>query len=116
MEQNVDEDNIDLWFQQTTKRLTDAQRNDLSRKWSSIRRLTSTDARIKRIALDINNHFVEGFQHTGFKAMLATNYKRDAVRYLECFEQFGDLNCAVVISPPDLRKALTIAMRERMTR
>lgn len=106
VEQHVDEENIDLWFQQTTKRLTEAQRNDLSRKWSSIRRLTSTDARIKRIALDINNHFVEGFQHTGFKAILATNYKRDAVRYLECFEQFGDLNCAVVISPPDMRESV----------
>ena len=106
VEQHVDEENIDLWFQQTTKRLTESQRNDLSRKWSSIRRLTSTDARIKRIALDINNHFIEGFQHTGFKAMLATNYKRDAVRYLECFEQFGDLNCAVVISPPDMRESV----------
>ena len=40
------------------------------------------------------------------KAMLATNYKRDAIRYLECFEQFGDLNCAVVISPPDLRESV----------
>ena len=38
--------------------------------------------------------------------MLATNYKRDAIRYLECFEQFGDLNCAVVISPPDLRESV----------
>ena len=83
VEQTVDEANIDLWFQQTTKRLTEAQRDDLSRKWSSIRRLTSTDARIKRIALDINVHFTEGYQNTGFKAMLATNYKRDAVRYLE---------------------------------
>src|SRR5699024_9679552 len=53
VEQHVDEANSDLWFQQTTKRLTEAQRDDLSRKWSSIRRLTSTDARIKRIALDI---------------------------------------------------------------
>ena len=78
----------------------------LSRKWSSIRRLTSTDARIKRIALDINVHFTEGYQNTGFKAMLATNYKRDAVRYLECFKQFGDLTCAVVISPPDLREGV----------
>lgn len=106
VEQNVDEANIDLWFKQTTKRLTEAQRDDLSRKWSSIRRLTSTDARIKRIALDINEHFTEGYKDTGFKAMLATNYKRDAVRYLECFEQFGDLNCAVVISPPDLRESV----------
>ena len=88
VEQKVDEENIDLWFKQTT------------------RRLTSTDARIKRIALDISEHFIEGYKETGFKAMLATNYKRDAIRYLECFEQFGDLNCAVVISPPDMREGV----------
>ena len=106
VEQKVDEENIDMWFQQTTKRLTDPQKEDLRRKWSSIRRLTSTDARIKRIALDINNHFLLGFKNTGFKAMLATNYKRDAIRYLKCFEQFSDLNCAVVISPPDMRESV----------
>lgn len=106
VEQSVDEENIDLWFKQTTKRLTEAQKEDLKKKWSSIRRLTSTNARIKRIALDINNHYIEGYQNTGFRAMLATNYKRDAVRYLECFEQFGDLTSAVVISPPDLRESV----------
>lgn len=106
VEQKVDEENIDLWFKQTTRRLTEAQREDLRKKWSSIRRLTSTDARIKRIALDISEHFIEGNKDTGFKAMLATNYKRDAIRYLECFEQFGDLNCAVVISPPDMREGV----------
>lgn len=106
VEQKVDEENIDLWFKQTTRRLTEAQREDLRRKWSGIRRLTSTDARIKRIALDISEHFIEGYKDTGFKAMLATNYKRDAIRYLECFEQFGDLNCAVVISPPDMREGV----------
>ena len=106
VEQKVDEENIDLWFKQTTRRLTEAQREDLRRKWSSIRRLTSTNARIKRIALNISEHFIEGYKDTGFKAMLATNYKRDAIRYLECFEQFGDLNCAVVISPPDMREGV----------
>lgn len=106
VEQKVDEENIDLWFKQTTRRLTEAQRGDLRRKWSSIRRLTSTDARIKRIALDISEHFIEGYKDTGFKAMLATNYKRDAIRYLQCFEQFGDLNCAVVISPPGMREGV----------
>lgn len=106
VEQKVDEENIDLWFKQITRRLTEAQREDLRRKWSSIRRLTSTDARIKRIALDISEHFIEGYKDIGFKAMLATNYKRDAIRYLECFEQFGDLNCAVVISPPDMREGV----------
>ena len=106
VEQKVDEENIDIWFKQTTKRLTDPQKEDLRQKWSSIRRLTSTDARIKRIALDINNHFLLGFKDTGFKAMLATNYKRDAIRYLKCFEQFGDMTCGVVISPPDMRESV----------
>ena len=57
VEQTVDEANIDLWFEQTTKRLTESQKDDLKRKWSSMKRLASTEARIKRIALDINNHW-----------------------------------------------------------
>lgn len=106
VEQRVDEANIDLWFEQTTKRLTASQKDDLKRKWSSMKRLASTEARIKRIALDINNHFVEGYKDTGFKAMLATNRKRDAVSYLACFEQFDDLKCEVCISPPDMREGV----------
>lgn len=66
--------------------------------------MTSTDARIRRIALDIDQHFCEALKETGFKAMLACNYKKDAIRYLNCFEQMGDLKCAVVISPPDVRE------------
>ena len=104
VEQNVDEENIDLWFEQTTKRLNDSQKLDLKQKWSSIRRLTSTDARIKRIALDINNHFIQGYKDTGFKAMLAVNFKRDAIKYLEAFETMGDLRCEVLISAPDMRE------------
>ncbi len=104
VEQKVDEQNIDLWFEKMTRRLTKPRQEDLQRKWSSMRRLASTDARIRRIALDINEHFMMGYQQTGFKAMLACNYKQDAIRYLECFEEFGDLHCAVVISPPDMRE------------
>lgn len=104
VEQNVDQDNIDLWFEQITKKLTEPQVVDLKNKWSSMKRLASTDARIKRIALDINNHFLEGYKNTGFKAMLACNYKKDAIRYKNCFDQLGDLKTAVIISPPDMRE------------
>lgn len=107
VDQNVDEDNIDLWFNQVTKRLTDAQKADLRDKWSTIKRLASTDARIKRIALDVNLHFIEGYKNTGFKAMLACNFKKDAIRYQKCFEEFGDLTTAVVISSPDMREGAT---------
>lgn len=104
VDQKVDEENIDLWFEKTTRRLNEHEREDLKQKWSSIKRLTSTDARIRRIALDIEEHFNDSIKNTGMKAMLATNFKRDAVRYLEVFEQLGDLNCAVVISSPDMRE------------
>ncbi len=104
VEQNVDQDNIDLWFEQITKKLTEPQIVDLKNKWSSMKRLASTDARIKRIALDINNHFLKGYKNTGFKAMLACNYKKDAIRYKNCFDQLGDLKTAVIISPPDMRE------------
>lgn len=107
VDQRVDEENIDLWFGQVTKRLNDAQKADLRNKWSSIKRLTSTDARIKRIALDVNQHFIEGYKNTGFKAMLACNYKKDAIRYQKCFEQFDDLTTSVVISAPDMREGNT---------
>jgi len=107
VDQNVDEENIDLWFNQVTKRLNDAQKADLRDKWSTIKRLASTDARIKRIALDVNLHFVEGYKNTEFKAMLACNFKKDAIRYQKCFEEFGDLTTAVVISAPDMREGAT---------
>ena len=107
VDQNVDEENIDLWFNQVTKRLNEAQKADLRDKWSTIKRLASTDARIKRIALDVNLHFIEGYKNTGFKAMLACNFKKDAIRYQKCFEEFGDLTTAVVISAPDMREGAT---------
>lgn len=104
VEQTVDEENIDLWFEQVAKRLNEAQKVDLKTKWSTMKRLASTDARIKRIALDINLHFTEGYKNTGFKAMLACNSKKDAIRYQKCFEQFGDLITEVIISAPDMRE------------
>ncbi len=104
VEQAVDEENIDLWFTEMTKRLNEKQRVDLMRKWSSIQRLTSTEARIKRVALDINKHYTENILPLGFGGMIATNSKKDAVRYLKILEMLGDVRAAVVISPPDVRE------------
>ena len=104
VDQSVDRDNIDHWFEEMTRYLSDRQKNDLKRKWSTLERLTSASERIRWISLDIYNHFNSNIKQTGFKAMLATNHKRDAIRYLECFENMGGLKCAVVISPPDMRE------------
>lgn len=104
VEQKVDEENIDLWFEKTCKRLTDKQKDELRSKWSSLKKLNSTNARIERIALDVEEHFTSNIHATGFKAMLATNSKLDAVRYYNAFRNFSDLEVAVCISAPDLRE------------
>lgn len=104
VEQKVDEKNIDLWFERTCRKLTQLQQEELRIKWSSLKKLNSTNARIERIALDIDNHFSLNFQNTGFKAMLATSSKLDAVKYYNTFKSISNLEVAVCISSPDTRE------------
>ncbi len=104
VDQTVDEQNIDLWFQTVTRKLNKAQIVELKAKWSSIQKLTSSDSRIRRVALDIYQHFMDGYKASGFKAMLACNFKRDAIRYKQIFDTFCDIRTEVVISAPDMRE------------
>lgn len=104
VDQTVDEQNIDLWFKMVTRKLNKAQIARLKSRWSSIQKLTSSDSRIKRVAIDIYQHFMDGFKKSGFKAMLACNFKRDAVRYKQIFDSLCDIRTEVVISAPDMRE------------
>lgn len=104
VDQTVDEQNIDLWFQTVTRKLNKAQIAELKAKWSSIQKLTSSDSRIRRVAIDIYQHFMDGYKESGFKAMLACNFKRDAVRYKQIFDTLCDIRTEVVISAPDMRE------------
>lgn len=104
VDQTVDEQNIDLWFKMVTRKLNKAQIAKLKSRWSSIQKLTFSDSRIKRVAIDIYQHFMDGFKKSGFKAMLACNFKRDAVRYKQIFDSLCDIRTEVVISAPDMRE------------
>ena len=104
VDQKVDEENIDLWFKMVTKKLNKSQIAELKAKWSSIQKLTSSDSRIRRVAIDIYQHFMDGYKESGFKAMLACNFKRDAVRYKQIFDTLCDIRTEVVISAPDMRE------------
>ncbi|PEF55712.1 DEAD/DEAH box helicase [Bacillus cereus] len=106
VEQSVNQRAIDKRLEMITRHLTDKQKDEVMAKWSKFERIASSDQRIKLVAFDINEHFLENYKTQGseFKAMLATNSKIEAIRYLEAFEEEGDLNCAVVISAPDQRE------------
>lgn len=106
VDQTVNRQAIDYRLEMITRHLNKKQKEEVMRKWSKFERIASSNQRIEMIALDINEHFLKNYKAKGspFKAMLATNSKKEATRYLKVFEELGDLNCAVVISPPDQRE------------
>ncbi|MFS0646841.1 type I restriction endonuclease subunit R [Siminovitchia sp. 179-K 8D1 HS] len=106
VEQSVNQKAIDRRLEMITRYLNDKQKEEVKQRWSKYEKLASSEQRIYIIAEDINKHFFENYKTQGcqFKAMLATNSKIEAIRYLEAFEELGDVNCAVVISPPDERE------------
>ncbi|MED4964440.1 HsdR family type I site-specific deoxyribonuclease, partial [Heyndrickxia coagulans] len=114
VEQSVNQKAIDHRLEMITRNLNDKQKEEVKQRWSKYEKLASSEQRIYLIAEDINKHFVENYKTQGsqFKAMLATNSKIEAIRYLEAFEELGDLNCAVVISPPDQREGHEVVDQE----
>ncbi|WP_085992163.1 type I restriction endonuclease subunit R [Oceanobacillus senegalensis] len=106
VDQSVNQRAIDNRLEMITRNLNDEQKDDVMKKWSLFERIASSNQRISMIAFDINQHFLDNYKTQGsqFKAMLATNSKIEAIRYLESFEELGDINCAVVVSPPDQRE------------
>lgn len=106
VDQTVNQKAIDNRLEMITRNLNEKQKEEVMKKWSLFERIASSNQRISMIAFDINEHFLKNYKTQGsqFKAMLATNSKIEAIRYLEAFEELGDLNCAVVISPPDHRE------------
>lgn len=114
VEQSVNQKAIDHRLRMITRNLNEKQREEVMQRWSKYEKLASSVQRIYLIAEDINKHFVENYKTQGsqFKAMLATNSKIEAIRYLEAFEELGDLNCAVVISPPDQREGYDVVDEE----
>ena len=108
VEQWVNDDvGLDRKFELIAKNLGDEQRNDLKRKWARFQKVASSERRLEGIVLDINEHFTHNLQHTGFKAMLATGSKYEAIKCQKIFEEYGDIKTAYVISAPDSREGYT---------
>lgn len=106
VKQSVNKEAIDTRLNIITRNLNDKCRKQVEKKWETFEKIASSDQRIQLIAFDIDEHFIKNYKLKGmnFKAMVATNRKKDAIRYLKAFEDLGDLKVAVVISAPDERE------------
>jgi len=103
VEQDVDKDQLERWFERATRHLTAEQQIDLKRKMSSGEAVNATEQRIKEIAYNVAQHYEENWRGTGLKAQLATPSKQIALTYLRHLQANG-VDAALVISPPDTRE------------
>ncbi|KAB7887611.1 type I restriction endonuclease subunit R [Poseidonibacter ostreae] len=99
-----DERGLQRRFDIISRDLSEEQKRDLARKWVKFQRLASSEQRLEIIMLDIDSHFVKNIKNTGFKAMLATSSKFEAIKYHKLFEELGNVKSAFVISAPDSRE------------
>ena len=99
-----DEAGFERKFEMIARNLNEEQKEDLKQKYARFKKVASSERRLEMIALDINEHYKNTWQGTGFKAMLATSSKFEAIRYQQIFEQYGDVKTAFVISSADNRE------------
>lgn len=103
-EQEVNQKAIDTWFDRLCQGLTDEQKADLKRKYSSAKMLQETEQTIYCRAFDISEHYRQNWQGTGFKAQLVAPSKASALKYKQFLDNLGHVSSEVIISPPDSRE------------
>ncbi|MCC5821658.1 MAG: HsdR family type I site-specific deoxyribonuclease [Phycisphaerales bacterium] len=101
---DVNQAEIDDWFDKYTEGLSDEQRQDLRRKLSTEDQVMQADPVIRRIARDVSEHYRNFLQGTGFKAQLVAPSKAAAIRYKHWLDDLGEVRSEVLISPPDDRE------------
>lgn len=94
----LDPEGLTRKFDLISRELGDEAKRDLQQKWARFERVASSEQRLELIAVDINEHIKKTLKKSGFKAMLATQRKYDAIKYHEIFEEFGEIKTAYVIS------------------
>jgi type I restriction enzyme, R subunit len=104
VEQDVNRNGIDVWFERVGRDLTPDQRADLKRKFTRYSEIGQTEPTIYCVAYDVSEHFAKNWKGTGFKAQLATRSKRAALLYKRALDQIGMVTSEVIISAPDDRE------------
>ncbi|HNO77607.1 MAG TPA: HsdR family type I site-specific deoxyribonuclease [Phycisphaerae bacterium] len=104
VEQKVDTESVDAWFDRITENLTREQKADLKRKYASTDQLNKAQQKVMRIAWDVGEHFRDNWQGTPYKAQLVSQDKATALLYKKFLDDFGLVSSEVLISGPDDRE------------
>ncbi len=108
VEQTVQQNLLDRFYDQITEELSEEQKKDLQRKFNSSQIVEETSQRIETIALDILEHYKQ-FLGTGLKAQVVAPSKYAAVMFKKAFDLCsGDIYVAraeVIVSDTNDKEA-----------
>lgn len=109
IKQDVDEAQLDLWFERLMRDKTEQQKADFKKKFATADHLNRAEQRLWLVAWDICEHYSKTFANTGAKAQLVAPRKDVALRYKEIIDEICRSNpdmrisAEVLISAPDSR-------------
>lgn len=104
VDQRVDSESLDGWFDRITEDLTKEQKADLKRKFTTTDQLNKAQQKVMRIAWDVSEHFRDNWQGTPYKAQLVAQDKATGLLYKKFLDDFGFVSSEVLISGPDERE------------
>lgn len=121
VEQEVDKDPLDLWFERYTRGLTDREKEDLKKRWARMNVLPQVDRFVQLVAWDVYEDYFRNWKDTPFKAMLVAPRKETAIQYRDALRELAKhdtrhskkvadgepeepIRCEVLISSPAERE------------
>jgi len=104
VDQKVDTESVDNWFERITEDLSKEQKADLKRKFTSSDQLNKAQQKVMRIAWDVSVHYRDNWQGAPYKAQLVAQDKATALLYKKFLDDFDMVSLEVLISGPDDRE------------
>lgn len=101
IEQNLTSpEKIDRWFEAKTSGLTELAKNQLKKRWGTMRQVLSSQDRLNKIVADIifDMGVKDRLKNGRGNAMLVSGSIYQACKYYELFQNSGFTKCAIVTS------------------
>ena len=98
-ELTIEDSTIDALFDRVFAAMTEEEREAIKDKYATKANLLGADERIKKVSLDILDHYETKIKPNGFKAQIVVNSRALAVKYKMFLDRFNAPESVVLISP-----------------
>ncbi|EJS10510.1 type I restriction endonuclease subunit R [Bacillus mycoides] len=97
-ELHVQGDSLDELFERQFREYSEEDRERIKKKYVTEQAITSSQKRIKRIVLDMIEHYERHIQPNGFKAQIVAISREAAVMYKEMLDELSNYESKVIMS------------------